>query len=222
MVIVPTGALSGVPWSLCDELSGLPVVVAPSALAWMTAQRNRRAPAFGVAPVLVAGPDLDYAEAEVRTVAAIHQGSRELVGEKATVEATLAALNGAQLVHLAAHGHHERENVLFSRLDLRDGPLMAYDLQRLELAPRHVVLSACDLGQSVVRSGDEILGFTAALLYLGTPTVISSVTPIPDDVAAHVMTGYHREIARGTQPAAALAIACEGQESASFLCFGSG
>ncbi|GIH26681.1 CHAT domain-containing protein [Acrocarpospora phusangensis] len=221
VVIVPTGVLAGVPWSLCAELAGLPVVVAPSASAWVAAQRARRAPSPGGPPVLVAGPDLAYAEAEVRSVAAIHHGSRALVGADATVEATLAALGGAPLAHLAAHGHHEHENVLFSRLDLRDGPLMAYDLQRLERAPRQVVLSACDLGQAVVRSGDEILGFTAALLYLGTPTVISSVTPVPDEVAAEVMTGYHRAIARGVGPAAALAEAGRGRESA-FLCFGAG
>ncbi|GAA0400094.1 hypothetical protein Acor_22620 [Acrocarpospora corrugata] len=222
IVIVPTGALSGVPWSLCDELVGLPVVVAPSALAWTVAQRSRRGAAPGGPPVLIAGPDLEHAEAEVRGIAAIYRGSRALVGGEATVEATLAALGGAEIAHLAAHGHHERENVLFSRLDLRDGPLMAYDLQRLERAPRHVVLSACDLGQAVVRSGDEILGFTAALLYLGTPTVISSIAPVPDDVAAQVMTGYHCEIARGAEPAAALAVSAQGQDSASFLCFGSG
>ncbi len=84
------------------------------------------------------------------------------------MDATLRALDGAPLAHLAAHGHHDRENVLFSRLDLADGPLMAYDIQRLAAAPRQVVLSACDVGRTVVRPGEEILGFTAALLYIGT------------------------------------------------------
>ena len=92
--------------------------------------------------------------------------------------AALRALDGAPLAHLAAHGHHDQENFLFSRLDLADGPLMAYDIQQLAAAPRHVVLSSCDVGRTVVRPGEEILGFTAALLYIGTATVISSVTRV--------------------------------------------
>ncbi len=38
-------------------------------------------------------------------------------------------------------------------LDLADGPLMAYDIQQLTAAPRHVVLSSCDVGRTVVRPG---------------------------------------------------------------------
>ena len=121
----------------------------------------------------------------------------------------LRALDGAPLAHLAAHGHHDRENVLFSRLDLADGPLMAYDVQRLSRPPRHVVLSACDVGRTVVRPGDEILGFTAALLHLGTPTVISSVSRVDDETALAIMTAYHRALSAGSRPAEALAQAAD-------------
>jgi CHAT domain-containing protein len=138
------------------------------------------------------------------------------------VTATLRALDGAALVHLAAHGHHDRENVLFSRLDLADGPLMAYDIQQLAAAPRHVVLSACDVGRTVVRPGEEILGFTAALLYVGTATVISSVTRVADDDAVSMMTGYHRALKSGARPAEALASVALAEPLSPFVCFGSG
>ena len=121
------------------------------------------------------------------------------------MSAALQALDGAPLAHLAAHGHHDQENFLFSRLDLADGPLMAYDIQQLAAAPRHVVLSSCDVGRTVVRPGEEILGFTAALLYIGTATVTASVTRVGDDDAVGTMTAYHRLLAAGTRPAEALA-----------------
>jgi len=178
-------------------------------------------------PVFVAGPGLLHAVPEVTEIAPLYPGCRPLVAEAATVDATLHALDGAPLAHLAAHGYHDRDNVLFSRLDLADGPLMAYDIQRLSVPPRQVVLSACDVGRTVVRPGDEILGFTAALLHIGTPTVISSVSRVADDTALGVMTAYHRALLAGARPAAALALAADpggaGDEPLTpFVCFGAG
>jgi CHAT domain-containing protein len=112
--------------------------------------------------------------------------------------------------------------VLFSRLDLTDGPLMAYDIQQLPLAPRHVVLSACDVGRTTLRPGEEVLGFTAALLYMGTSTVVSSVTRIADTDAVGAMTAYHRLLAVGADPAAALAEAAKALPFSPFVCFGNG
>jgi CHAT domain-containing protein len=224
IVVVPTMSLSGLPWGLLPDLRGRPVTVAPSAAAWLAARRPRRAGDKPVArpPLLVAGPDLSHADREITEITKVYPQSRSLRGLTATVEATLHALEGAQIAHLAAHGHHERENVLFSRLDLVDGPLMAYDVQQLTQAPHQVVLSACDVGRTVVRAGDEILGFTAALLYAGTANVVSCVARVPDEAAASVMVAYHREIAAGVEPARALATASLTQPLVSFNCFGSG
>jgi len=224
IVVVPTMSLSGLPWGLLPDLRGRPVTVAPSAAAWLAARQRRRAdgPRAPRPPLLVAGPDLTHAEVEIAEITKVYPRSRSLRGATATVEATLHALEGAPIAHLAAHGHHERENVLFSRLDLADGPLMAYDVQQLSQAPHQVVLSACDVGRTVVRAGDEILGFTAALLYAGTANVVSCVARIPDEAAADMMVAYHREIAAGVEPARALATASLSQPLASFNCFGSG
>jgi CHAT domain-containing protein len=174
------------------------------------------------APLLVAGPDLEHAAREVTEIAKSYPGCRPLLAETATVSATLHALDGAPLAHLAAHGHHEQENFLFSRVDLADGPLMAYDIQQLAAAPRHVVLSSCDVGRTVVRPGEEILGFTAALLYIGTATVTSSVTRVADDAAVGIMTAYHRLLAAGARPAEALAEATASEQFSPFVCFGGG
>ena len=200
---MPTGPLACVPWNLITELRGRPVTVCPSASSWLTAWR-RAALAWpgasapvGVPPLLVAGPDLAHASSEATAIAEIYPGSRLLVAESATVSETLAGLDGSPLAHLAAHGHDERENFLFSRLDLADGPLMAYDVQQLAAPPGQVILSACDVGRSVARPGEEILGFTAALLYIGTATVISSIARVADDAAVGVMTAYHRRLTRG-------------------------
>jgi tetratricopeptide (TPR) repeat protein len=225
VVLVPAGALASIPWSLLPDLRGRPVTVCPSASWWLAARRRAQATTREPPlrpPVLVAGPDLVHAAREVTEIAKVYPGCRLLPAAAATVDATLRALDGVPLAHLAAHGYHDRENVLFSRLDLVDGPLMAYDIQLLAAAPGQVILSACDVGRTVVRPGEEILGFTAALLYIGTANVIASVTRVPDEHAVGVMTAYHRALAAGTRPAEALAAASTAGPFSSFVCFGSG
>ncbi|WP_240521485.1 CHAT domain-containing protein [Amycolatopsis vastitatis] len=205
LVVVPTGPLAGIPWGLLDALRGRPVTVTPSASSWL---RGTHAPAgepSGSGPLLVAGPGLEFAAAEVGKIAGSLPASTVLTGDDATVAATLAHMDNRRIVHFAAHGHHEPGNILFSRLDLADGPLMAYDIGALSSAPEHVVLSSCDTGRSVMRTGDEMLGYAAAFLYSGTKTVVAGVARVADDTAVDVMSCYHELLHRGATPARALA-----------------
>lgn len=220
LVVVPTGPLSAVPWNLLPDLRGRPVTVAVSASAWCHTAR-RPASRCG-APLLVAGPNLAHAADEVGKIAELFPDSTVLAGRHATVSATLAAVDGRCSVHFAAHGHHEPGNVFFSRLDLADGPLMAYDILQLRAVPEHVVLSSCDIGRTLVRRGDEMLGFTAALLYSGTRTVIASVARVPDAAAIGVMAAYQELYARGVPPAKALAEASLVEPLIPLVCFGCG
>jgi tetratricopeptide (TPR) repeat protein len=220
LVVVPTGPLTGVPWGMLPDLRGRPVTVSPSATVWLSGRQAPR-PADGTT-LLVAGPNLEYAAGEVEQLAAIYPDGETLTTDDATVEATMKALDGCDVAHFAAHGHHEQDSVLFSRLELADGPLMAHDIHRLGAAPRHVILASCDVGKVVVRAGDEILGFTAALLYSGTRTVVSSVARMDDRAAVEVMTAYHRGLAAGIAPARALAEATLTAPMTPLVCFGSG
>jgi len=225
VVLVPAGPLAAVPWSVLPDLRCRPVTVCPSASSWLAAWRRDQEVASGGSaglPLVVAGPDLGHAAAEATAIADLYPGCHPLLGDAATVQATLSGLNGAAVGHLAAHGQHDQENFLFSRLELADGPLMAYDVQQLGRAPRQVILSACDVGRTVLRPGGEVLGFTAALLHIGTPTVIASVTRVADETAVRLMTAYHRALAAGARPARALADAAQAEPLSPFVCFGAG
>ena len=140
-----------------------------------------------------------------------------LSGSAATPAATLKTLDGAGVAHLAAHGRHEAENPLFSALDLHGGPLLGYDLPRLERPPGVVVLASCELGLTEVRPGDESFGMASALLAAGTSTVIASVGRVADVPATEVMVGLHRALVAGAPPAAALAGVAAGT---GFVCLG--
>jgi hypothetical protein len=232
LVIVPIGALHAVPWSGLPTCTGRAVTVAPSATAWLRAA-GRVGPAGP--PVLVAGPRLPAAEAEVRQLGAVLPDSRPLTGAAATADAVTGALNGTGLAHIAAHGRFRADNPLFSTLDLGDGPLTAYELERLTSPPGCVVLSACDSGRAGVRPGDEVMGFTAVLLALGTRSLVATVLPVPADLTTALMLDLHRRMRDGAGPAVALAEAQRAfgaddgrgtgaahATAAAFVCFGAG
>jgi CHAT domain len=225
LVIVPTGALHGVPWAALPSLRGRPLVVAPSAATWLRLQRRARRRAAKV--VAVAGPRLRHAAAEADGIGALYGDATVLAGRQATAAAVTRALNGATVAHLACHGHFRSDSPLFSSLGLADGPLNVYELQRLSRAPELIVLSACDLAASETRPGDELLGFAAALIAMGSRTVIASVVPVPDAAAKRLMLALHEQLVAGRSPAAALAGAQAGlgparAALAGFVCLGTG
>jgi CHAT domain-containing protein len=154
-----------------------------------------------------------------------------LTGEAASVAAVAEALDGADSAHLAAHGRFRGDNPLFCSLELADGALTVYDLERLRAAPRRLVLSSCESGLSAVHAGDELMGFTAAVFALGTATVIAAVVPVPDEATHGLMLALDDELTNGTPPAHALVRARERLETddrphqvarAAFVSFGAG
>ncbi|HEX5496680.1 MAG TPA: CHAT domain-containing protein [Mycobacteriales bacterium] len=227
LVLVPTGPLQSLPWSILPSCAGRPVTVSPSASLWRAA--CTRPPAETGRVTVAAGPDLPAARFEAEAVAAIH-GTTALLGPAATVGAVAAALNGANVAHFASHGRVRADNPLFSSLWLSDGPLMVYDLERLDRLPRTVVLAACDSGRPVVRAGDELLGLSATFLARGTTQLVAPVLPVPDAETAPVMIAFHRLLAAGQPAAVALASAQRSMATdatrmavaAGFVCHGAG
>ena len=219
LVVSCSAALVLLPWSMLPSRRGLPMVVTPSATAWLRADHHVRRTRPDV--VSVAGPGLHRAEDEARRVHATWPGARLLTGDSATTDSLRQALARADVVHVAAHGTHQQESPLFSSVRVTDGPLYAYELDAGDRPAPCVVLSACEAGLSTVRPGDEGLGLTSVLLHLGSRSVLAGVARVRDDVAARVMEGVHREMAAGTDSAAALAGAlAEEGEPAPFVAFG--
>lgn len=221
LLVVPGQTLMSVPWHLLPSLAGRPVTVSPSATRWAAGVADDRSPDPPTVCVL-AGPGLAGSGAEVAEVASAWQavGSvRSRTG--ATSTDVRVALDHATLVHVAAHGTHEDQSPFFSSLRMADGPVFAHELPR-PVTAEHVVLSACEVGRSDLRPGDEPLGLTAALLALGAKCVVAPVAPVRDEVASRAMASYHRHLVGGRPAAAALAAAvAEHPDAGAFCVFGS-
>jgi len=223
IVLVPTGQLHALPWAMLPLLAGRSVSVAPSAALWLRHVRPSHATLCAAAgsssagptgagydsagrTVLVAGPGIPSAADEIAQIEPSYAHPVVLAGAEATVEAVVQALGAAEVAHIAAHGRFRADNALFSALELADGPLTVYELERIEHPPRLVVLSACDGGRAQVHPGDELMGTTAAMLSIGTRAIVASVAPVPDAGAPPLMASFHRHLRRsGSSPATALA-----------------
>jgi len=200
LVVVPFDGLYSVPWESLPSLRGRAVSVAPSATAWVSAAEV--VPADGKV-VLVRGPNLPTSATELDQLREVYPDAVVLDGAHATTDAVLSAMDGAKLVHIAAHGTHEPANALFSRLELFDGGLLAHEVARLHRPPTHIVLAACELALAHIRPGDEPLGFAGAMLASGSRTVVAAVNRVGHRSAALTMTDYHRRLA--SRPAVDLA-----------------
>jgi tetratricopeptide (TPR) repeat protein len=219
VVLAPSGALHGLPWAALPSLAGRAVTVVPSAASWL---RARRAPSSPGHVVLVAGPDLAHADAEIAAVRARHPSALVLTGTAATADAVRTALDGAATAHLAVHGTFRPGNALFSSLRLADGPLVTYDLEHLRRPPRLMILSACDAGRADVRAGEAVMGMVTGALSYGTGTVVAGVTPVGDAATRELMAAFHDHLARGLAPAEALAAVPRDPATLGFVCFGAG
>jgi CHAT domain-containing protein len=228
VTIMPTGELATLPWTLVPDLRGRPISVARSPGEWLRGRAWPAADEHRTQHVVFAtGPRVDRAHEEVADASAVwaHADVLPLAGPTALI----AAATSADLLHVAAHGTHDAENPLFSSLELTGGLVFGHDLIRVRPAPRHVVLSACDLGLATSRSGRESLGMTAALLHGGSGSVVAGVARVADGVACDVAVAYHQRLSTGQRPSYALAGALaetgadgSGETLAPLTCFGSG
>ncbi|WP_193604972.1 CHAT domain-containing protein [Nocardioides dongkuii] len=204
VVLTPSGVLAGVPWPLLPGYVGRPVTVAQSATSWLA---RRTTPLRTAAAGFVAGPRVLRAQDEVDAAAREWAGARVLVGGAATAGAVSELAEQVDVLHVAAHGRHSAENPLFSGLLLADGSWFGYDVDRLRAVPDVVLLSACEVGRSTVRWGEELIGMSTAWLHAGARCVIASAAAVNDRAAYEVLVTVHRHLATGADPAAALAAA---------------
>lgn len=210
LALTVPGVLGGIPWAMLPGMSGIPFTLAPSISRWLgdRASRAGASAAAGSAGAVragfAAGPRVARGEEEVRAAASAWSVSETLLPADATVAAVTDLAARSDVLHIAAHGRHATGNPLFSGFELADGTLFGYDVDLIPRAPETVLLSACELGRSAVRWGEEALGMTRVWLHAGTRCVIAAPVVVPDDVACELLGAVHEGLSRGAAPAVAL------------------
>ncbi len=133
-----------------------------------------------------------------------------LRGQEATVERTRECLTRTDLAHVVAHGRFRHDNPLWSTIELSDGTMSVYELERLDSVPATMVLATCDSGRGDTRRshtfGASVHGLGATLISMGARTVVAAVGALPDSPETRrVMVGVHRRLASGVGAAEAFA-----------------
>ena len=203
LALATAAILNGVPWAMLPPMRGRVFTLTDSATQWLEPRDDAlfRGAGFAVGPRVPRGPE------EATRAAAAWSGARIIQGDDATVGAVTALTAQVSVLHIAAHGRHADGNPMFSGLELADGSLFGYDVDRVTPVPDIVVLSACEVGRSSVRWGWEAIGMTRVWLHAGTRAVIATPVIVADDDACELLGAVHTGLAAGLSPAHALAAA---------------
>lgn len=205
LALAAAAILNGVPWGMLPGMRGRVFTLTDSATQWLRARGEVpfRGAGFAVGPRVARGAE------EVARAAAAWTGTRVLSPQEATVGAAMELSARVSVLHIAAHGRHADGNPMFSGLELGDGTLFGYDIDRMTRVPETVLLSACEVGRSSVRWGWEAIGMTRIWLHAGTHAVIATPVIVADDDACELLGAVHAGLAAGLAPAHALARATE-------------
>ncbi len=161
---------------------------------------------------------LRFAREEAQAVNDLFVGEGVLaVGREATEELCKGSCGDYGVLHFATHGHLNKLNPLFSRIDLEpspesDGRLEVFEIMGLRLRADLATLSACNtaLGSghfSQLPAGDDWVGLTRAFIYAGTPTVLASLWEVDDRSTTELMKAFYRHWNGAEGKAGALALA---------------
>jgi CHAT domain-containing protein len=210
VIIIPHGPLHYVPFHALHDGDGylidrMEISYAPSA-AVLKLCRERSAElrekwsqdgaggkgdflALGVADSLA--PNISD---EVNALKAIFPDGMALTGKRATRENLFRLAPDARFLHFASHGSFQRDNPMFSFLQLADCRLSFYNLLDLKLKSEIVTLSACQTGLNAILPGDELHGLMRGFLYAGAPSLVVSLWTVSDKSTSELMKEMYLQI----------------------------
>jgi CHAT domain-containing protein len=225
LIIVPHGALGALPFAaLWNEGTGrfliqdktityAPTVAAIGSLSTSTS-------ATGIAVFAPDPEQLPGSRKEATTIARMSKLGVSYVGRSSTKQAVRRALEQGRIVHIAAHGSHNAQNPLFSRVVVEhrtarsnsDGTLAVHEIMGLSARSPLVFLSGCETGVSTAGEGvfsveTDDSSLSQAFLFAGASNVVATLWPVVDSDASTIAADFYRALNRGRSAVEALATA---------------
>jgi len=148
-------------------------------------------------------PSLGGSINEINTIKTLFKGSFFL-GQNATELRFKRKVPHFGLVHLALHGKADTEMndstmlVFHETNDYReDGLLFPYELLQLDIQARLIVLSSCQSAIGKFYQGEGVFSMARAFALKGAQTIVSTLWPVQDQVAALLMEEFYHNLSNG-------------------------
>jgi CHAT domain-containing protein len=107
----------------------------------------------------------------------------------------------ASLIHLACHGIFTAKDPLNSGVVLADGTFTACDWLQLQLQADLVTLSACQVGISDIRPGDDLVGLTRSILFAGASSLLMTLWSVDSIATYDWMLLFYQNLQKNDDPA---------------------
>ena len=154
--------------------------------------------------------DLPYARQEAEFVSDLTGGELR-VNDMAT-EAEFKALAGNyDIIHLAMHAILNDQDPMHSKMlfyqkkdSVEDGNLNTYEVYDIPLKAKMVMLSSCNTGSGLLRSGEGILSLARGFIYSGSQSVVMSMWEIEDRSGTEIVENFYSYLKSGKTKSNAL------------------
>ncbi|CAH3034462.1 unnamed protein product, partial [Pocillopora meandrina] len=130
-------------------------------------------------------------------------GVAPLIGDRATKQAVIQAIDSVSLIHLAAHGDAERGEIVLSPECSADYVpreeaylLTMADISRIKLRAKLVVLSCCHSARGQIKA-EGVIGIARAFLGSGARSVLAARWALDDTATEKFMTCFYEHLFRG-------------------------
>ena len=148
-------------------------------------------------------PKLPFARKEVEMIGKM-VGCSPLVGNQATKDEVLRRLDSVALVHIAAHGSMEADEIaLAPKSGGVDFILTMKDVKQVQLRARLVVLSCCHSAHGEIKA-EGVVGIARAFLGAGARSVLQSLWAIDDKATLEFMKNFYQHLVEGKSASEAL------------------
>ena len=224
IIIVPDRALYNIPFAALPDESGktlsetFKIRVAPSLTTLRLIHDSPADYHSQTGALIVGNPDvgevifkgrrkcisrLPFAEEEAKMVGR-KLGVEPLLGERATKQAVLQAMESVALIHLAAHGDTERGAIVlapsFRSPDKIAGEglylLTMSDISQVQLRAKLVVLSCCHSARGEIKA-EGAVGIARSFLGSGARSVLVSLWALEDRSTEQLMSQFYDHLVRG-------------------------
>ena len=224
IIIVPDRALYRIPFAALTDKSGkylsetFRIRVVPSLTTLRLINESPTDYHCQTGALIVGNPDvgevhfkgkltnispLQCAEKEAKVIAK-KLGVQPLLGQQATKEAVLQAMNSVALIHIAAHGDAERgEIALAPSVRIPNGIpqeglylLTMTDISKVRLRAKLVVLSCCHSARGQTKA-EGAVGIARAFLGSGARSVLVALWALDDESTEQLMTHFYDHLVAG-------------------------